>query len=122
MFKTMATVLDKVKDPSNEQISKISSFVFTRWLQNNPNTVQVANKINQYYNIPIINQYYMVKYLLPNKRMYIKYPKVQKNEGKEDEILAQYLNIGLSTVEEYKQFMTADEIKTIIEDYERLNP
>jgi hypothetical protein len=61
MFKTLTGVLDKNKNPSNEEIKKIPSFIFCKWLGNDYRTIFMGNDINRYDKIPITNQYEMVK-------------------------------------------------------------
>ena len=47
MFDTMFKVFEK-NTAKEEDINKISSFVFCQWLGNNPKTIMDANIINQY--------------------------------------------------------------------------
>ena len=61
MFPVMWTSLDKNKTPSEADLKKIQSFVYCKWLAGDYRTIATANTINQYSDIPIENQYYLVK-------------------------------------------------------------
>lgn len=120
MFKTMMSVTD-VKMPLTEDIEKIPSFIFCKWLQNHPGTIAAANMINRYTDIPIFNQYLIIKSMLAGKKVFIKYPKKEKYSVSDDEVLAKHFKISMSLVKEYKQFMSESEISNILTDYSNMN-
>ena len=77
----MWTSLDKNKTPSEADLKKIQSFVYCKWLAGDYRTIATANTINQYSDIPIENQYYLVKNQFAGKIRNIKYVKSEKDEA-----------------------------------------
>ena len=119
MFKTMTGVLDSKKNPTDDEIKKISSFIFCRWLSGNPYTIIAANQINYYYDIPIENQYNMIKSAFAGKVKYIPYPKAEKEENiKAIEYLVEYFKISFEKAREYLELISKEELNSIIEMYE----
>jgi len=118
MFKTITSVLDKKKNPSDEDIRKISPYVFCRWLSGSAHTILAANQINLYYNIPIENQYYMIKTAFAGKIKYIPYPSdISEKEQKQVQILADYFKISTEKAKEYIELISKKELNDIINMY-----
>lgn len=115
MFKTITSSLDLKKNPTLEEIQKISSFVFCRWLSGSPHTISAANAINVYTDIPIENQYKMIKSAFAGKIKYIPYPKnISEETIKKIKYISEYFNINEDKAKEYLELMSPDEINTII--------
>lgn len=113
MFATITSAINK-KKIQDKEIEKISSWVFCRWLSGNPYTIQAANQINYYYNIPIKNQYYMIKNAFAGKIKYIPYPKnIQEDMNKDIEYLSTYFKISLEKAKEYLEFISEQELLMI---------
>lgn len=118
MFKTMTSVLDPKKNPSQEEIEKIPSYIFCRWLSGNPHTVLAANQINCYHDIPINNQYDMIKSVFAGKIKYIPYPKsVNEDTQRSVRYLAKHFNISEEKAQEYMQLISKEELKGIVDMY-----
>lgn len=118
MFKTLTGVLDPKKNPSTEEINKIPSYIFCRWLSGNPNAIMAANQINLFDAIPIENQYYMVKNVFAGKIKYIPYPKnVSQDSLKKEQYIADYFKISLEKAREYLELMDSTEINNIVNMY-----
>ena len=118
MFKIMTGVLNKKSNPTIEEINKIPSYIFCNWLSGNPNTIGAANQINFYFNIPIENQYNMIKSAFAGKLKYIPYPKNQKELNNEDaNILSGHYNISLEKAREYLEYIDKNELKELVELY-----
>lgn len=118
MFKTMTGVLDRSKNPTEEEINKIPSYIFCRWLSGNPHTILASNQINLYHNIPMKNQYDMVKSVFAGKIKYIPYPKnTQEDTLKTVEYISKHFNISLEKAQEYKQLLSNEELKGIVDMY-----
>lgn len=114
MFKTLGTLLNR-KTPTEEEISKISSYVMINWLSNNKDTVIPANYININYNIPITNQYkFLDDYFeltgIKNKISYIKYNKTNKLQNEEIiNNIERYYNVNKSDAIKYYNLMDKKE-------------
>lgn len=118
MFKTMMGTLDPNKKPSEDEIEKISPFQFCRWLSGSPGTILAANQINYYYNIPMVNQYHMIKNAFAGKVKYVPYPKSHKDVvSKEIEYLQRHFNISNEKAREYMELIDKQELKDIIDMY-----
>ena len=117
MWKTIFKVLDKNTYVKDEDISKINSYLFLRWLGNNQYTVLAANKLNQYSKIPMINQYNMVRDAFGGKRLYIKYPKSTSDADKYREAIAWHFRINPNLSAEYQQFIPEQELEDILSLY-----
>lgn len=118
MFKTITSSLDLKKNPTLEEIQKISSFVFCRWLSGSPHTISAANAINVYTDIPIENQYKMIKSAFAGKIKYIPYPKsITEDKLKKIKYIAEHFNINEDKANEYLEYMSVDEINKIITMY-----
>lgn len=115
----MTGCLDPKKSPSNDDLQKIPSFVFCRWLSGNAYTILAANQINYYYDIPIENQYNMIKSVFAGKIKYIPYPKNSKDEENQKtlEYLCDYFKINNYEALEYLDLISKEELNRIIEMY-----
>lgn len=116
MFPTMWSSLDKNKTPTSEDLKKIQSFVFCKWLAGDSRTIETANIINQYSDIPIENQYYLVKNKFAGKIRNIKYVKLEKDDV-DTSILEKHFKINSEKAKEYLQFISDDEYKYLKELY-----
>lgn len=118
MFKTITSSLDPKKNPSLEEIQKIPSYIFCKWLSGNPTAIMAANEINKYDAIPIENQYYMVKNAFAGKIKFIPYPKnVSADKLKKVEFVAKHFNISEEKAHEYLDLLNVKELSDIINMY-----
>lgn len=114
----MTGVLDTRKNPSIDEIQKIPSYIFCRWLSGNPHTIIAANMINLYPNIPIECQYEMIKTAFAGKVKYIPYPKNEpKDKQKKIEFIADWFKISLEKAKEYLDYISQEELETIVNMY-----
>jgi hypothetical protein len=119
MFKTILSTLDKNKTPPELDIDKIPSYIFCRWLAGSPQTIMAANQINNFHNeIPMINQYNMVKSAFAGKIKYIAYPKnIQEDIRKNVQYLAEYFKISEEKAKDYLEVISDKELNMIINMY-----
>lgn len=114
----MTGVLNKKKKPTEEEIEKISSYIFCRWLSGSPLAILAANQLNFYDKIPIVNQYYLIKNVFAGKINFIPYPKKTQNEVlKKIEYISAHFKISLEKAKEYLEFISHNELKYIIDMY-----
>ena len=123
MFKTMTGVLNLKQKPTPEEIKKIPSFVFCRWLSGNAKTIISGNTLNQYYDIPIENQYHFIKSKHAGKINFIPYPKnIKEDHTKTIEYLSKHFKISEEKANDYLNYISDDELDNIVsiyEEYER---
>lgn len=119
MFKTLTSAIDIKKKPTAEEIQKIPPFLFCKWLSGNPHTILAANQLNYYYDIPIENQYYMIKNVFAGKIKYIPYPKKESaDQSKNVQYLIQHFKISEEKAQEYLTLISDEELQTIINMYD----
>lgn len=123
MFKTMSTCFTSEKRPSNEDISRISPFIFKRWLSNHPSGIMIGNMFNIYKDVPIINQFDFTKQIINAKVKYINI-KYLKNIPDADEFsikcLQRQYRIPYSVAIQYYNAMPEAEINKIVSAYKTL--
>lgn len=118
MFKTLTGVLDPKKNPTAEEIQKIPSYIFCRWLSGNPNTILAANQINIFSDIPIENQYQMIKNVFAGKIKFIPYPKnTSEDKMKKVEFIADHFKISEEKAHEYLDLIDPGELNSIVNMY-----
>lgn len=118
MFKTLTSALEPKKTPTLEEIQKIPSFIFCKWLSGSPHAISAANAINLYSDIPIENQYYMVKNAFAGKIKFIPYPKnVTEDKLKKVQFVALHFNISEEKAQEYMDLISKEELKSIVDMY-----
>ena len=117
IFQIMTTAIWS-KDAKLEDVKKIPSFLFCRWLSGNQYTLFAANMINQYYDIPIENQYQMIKKAFGGKIKFIKFPKglSEKSESVIDAI-SQRFKVNHDLAREYLDFIDKKELDDILSMY-----
>lgn len=116
MFKIMTGCLNPKSNPTDEEIRKIPSFVFCRWLSGNRVAIKAANMINQYYSIPIENQYRMIKAAFAGNIKYIPYPKnVSVDQLKQVDFVGRHFKISDEKAKEYIELMDPHELKYIVD-------
>lgn len=118
MFKTISSVLNSKSNPTEEEIQKIQPYIFCRWLSGHPGTVLMGNELNRYPNIPVVNQYKMVKTVIQDKIKYIPYPKNEVHNDKVVEILSKHFNESYERARTYLEFIDKKELDYILNLYE----
>jgi hypothetical protein len=119
MFKIITSALDLKKTPELEEIQKIPSFIFCKWLSGNPYTIGAANLINMYFDIPVENQYFLIKKSFAGKVKYIPYPKAEsENEEKMIGYISDFFKISIQKAKEYCELMDRTELNRIVKMYE----
>lgn len=116
MFNVFKKILNK-SEITEEEINKISDFVFCRWLSGNPNLIGLSNLFNQYSDIPIELKVKIVQNLVGGKVRYIPYPKgAKETEVKDLEYLSEFFNISREKAQMYAEFIDKKELQKIKDD------
>lgn len=116
MFNVFKKILNK-SEITEEDINKISDFVFCRWLSGNPNLIGLSNLFNQYSDIPIELKVKIVQNLVGGKVRYIPYPKgAKETEVKDLEYLSEFFNISREKAQMYAEFIDKKELQKIKDD------
>lgn len=116
MFNVFKKILNK-SEITEEDINKISDFVFCRWLSGNPNLIGLSNLFNQYSNIPLDLKVKIVQNIVGGKVRYIPYPKgAKETEVKDLEYLSEFFNISREKAQMYAEFIDKKELQKIKDD------
>lgn len=114
----MFTVFKKVTNPksdiNDEDVAKVSDYVFCRWLSGSPRTVQIAQMFNLYHNIPVGVKLKTAQKLIDGRIKYIPYPKSQnKDEDTNIQLMCEYFNISIAKAKMYLELISDDDLKRI---------
>lgn len=102
------------KDSSKEDIRKISTYIFCKYLASNSRTIQIANFLNAYYKLPPEVQYDFVKNALNGKIKFIKYLNNQTEKIPKDvEYLMKYYKISSEVAKTYLNEIEPSELNRI---------
>lgn len=112
MFNTFKKVLNN-QNLEPEDISKVSDYVFCRWLTGNPGTLQIAQMFNLYANIPLDLKLKVAQKIINGRIRYIPYPKGTKNDVTDLELLSEYFNISIEKAKLYMEFISDDDLNYI---------
>ena len=123
-WQTMTSLLNN-KEPTREEKEKINSFFLVRWLANDPNTLQMANYINRFYNMPEIMQYqfcddYLKLSGIKNRVKFIYYQKEKIDKDYQtyiDSIQKKY-NLNTQQAENYYKILPKTDLEKIKTTYE----
>ncbi len=117
MFPTMWSSLDKNKTPTDDDLKKIQSYIFCKWLSGDYRTIHDANIFNMY-NIPVKNQYFYIKHKHAGKIRNIKYIKSDKDEINTDvDNISNFYKVNSDKAREYLEFISQDELLKLREIY-----
>ncbi len=117
MFPTMWSSLDKSKNPTDEDLNKIQSYIFCKWLSGDYRTIYDANIFNLY-NIPVKNQYFYIKHKHAGNIRNIKYIKSNKDDINIDvNNISNFYKVNLDKAREYLEFISQDELLKLREIY-----
>jgi len=104
-----------------EDISNFSPFLTARFFSTHPSFVHLANgspNLIGSHRLPkraIYDYYYHV---VPKRRMFLKYPKPLK-ELKEIEYIMKYYNVNERVAKDYRELLSKDELKKVIDFFEK---
>ena len=102
------------KDSSKEDVKKISTYIFCKYLASNSRTIQIANFLNVYYKLPSEVQYNFVKKTLGGKIKFIKYLNNQTEKIPKDiEYLMKYYKISSEVAKTYLDEIEPSELNRI---------
>jgi len=112
MFNAFKKILQN-KDLTQEDLDKISPFIMCRWLQGNPNTLQIAQFFNLYPKIPLEVQVKVLQSITNGKLKYIPYIKGSKVNDKDLECISKYFKISFEKAQMYSEFITEQDLEQI---------
>lgn len=119
MFKTINGVLTPKKKFDENEVEKVPSYQFCRWLSGDPRTILAANQFNYYYKeIPVLSQFKVINYAYAGKIKYIAYPNMSKEpDSKVIGYLCQHFKINEEKAKEYLELIDEKELKEIVDMY-----
>lgn len=120
MFPTMWSSLDANKKPTQEELKKIQPFMFCKWLAGDSRTLQSANLLNYYYNIPVESQFLFIQKQFAGKIRNIKYIKSEKDNlnTNDIDIICKFYKVSEEKSKMYLEFISESELKYLRDLYE----
>ena len=108
-FNLIFKVLKKGPIPPIQDLEKIPSFMFCRFIGGHNITIAAANQFNLYNKIPMHLQYKMIHNTFAGKGIY---PQMIKNIPKDEslDVLCKHYKINRELGKEYKQFISDEEL------------
>lgn len=107
------------KIPTEEELKKLPSFMFCKWLSGERKMVNTANLFNNFSDIPIRSQYIMVQQQFQNKIGFVKYPKKMKEDtSKKIEVVGEMLDLSYEKTLDYVSLMSKEEYKMLKKSYD----
>lgn len=114
MFTVFKKVLSPKADFTDDDITKVSDFVFTRWLSGNAGTLQIAQMFNLYSKIPTDVKLKVAQKIINGKIRYIPYPKSEKTEISENlKMISEFFTISMEKAKLYYEFISEQDMKYI---------
>lgn len=95
---------------SKEELEKINSYIFCRWLTGNSTLIPLANELNKYPNIDTGIMALAVRDALNGNLKYLSYPKSEKPTFKYEDIedFMDFYDISRSLAVEYIELLSRD--------------
>ena len=117
-YDVMKSAVDSKVVPSIQDIKKINSFFFVRYISNDPNTIYIANILNCNHTIPLEAQYNFVKYSTLDKVSFINYPKKEKILSDKDlKVIRTHFKINESVAKDYVKILGTEKTQEILDKY-----
>jgi len=109
-------------DMSNPEFStNYNPFMINRWLSSIDLFLPIINELNQHSQLMSKQTHYnFLLAVLPQQKLQIDYQAVKQNKeltSKEMRYIADYFEVGITDAEMYKNQLTDEEIKKILESY-----
>lgn len=114
-YEIMRSSVKKDFVPTEEQIKSINSFIMCRWLSNHPLGLELANYINTNYDMSIINQYWLVRWM--KGIQYIAYVKKEEEINSDIELLMKYYNCNANLANRYLKIISKEQLEDIRKMY-----
>ncbi len=94
--------------------SKVSDFIFLRWLTGNPNFIEMANVLNGMKDVPEILKLKLVQSVIGKKVRYIPYPKnLKETDDKDIKYIMEFYNISRPKAQLYSEFISPGDMEKI---------
>ena len=86
VYQIMKSSLDNSFEPTEKEIKKINSFLYLKLISNDPLYIHIANTLNFFKNIDIVNKYKFIKNSSINKIKFINFSKTKEEKEKNKKI------------------------------------
>ena len=119
MFTVFKKILNPRSEITEEDVKKVSDFVFCRWLSGNPGTIQVAQIFNVYYDIPLELKIKVAQQIIAGRIKYIPYPKGAKaEEDKNVNAIMEYFKLSRQKALMYLEFISEEDLEYVVKAIE----
>jgi len=118
VFQIISSIIDKKFIPTDEELEKMSSYLFTKYFSNDPTGLTLVNELNIRDNIPKKWEYWFMRIMMPRSIRYIRYNKKSKYDDEEFmDNLCHYYKCNEKQAEEYLKLLPDEEIEKIRKKY-----
>ena len=112
-YQLMKSAIDKDSEIklSEKEIKKINSFLFLKLISNDPVYIHIANTLNFFNSIDIVNQYKFIKNSSISKIKFINFSKSKEEKEKKEKIneLMKKYKCNEDTAEQYYEILKKSE-------------
>lgn len=115
-YQVMTNILKKEFKPSDEEMKSVNSFMMVRWLSNHPQSIAVANYINNNHTMDIVQQYTLA-YNTVHGIKYIANKGKEKHNDEVLDILSEHYNLRYELAKEYLKMLPEEEVQRIVGMY-----
>jgi len=120
-YNIMKSSVDRLIEPSIEEIKKVNSFFLTRYISNDPASIYIANALNCMSKIPMEAQYKFVLHSTLDKVAFINYPKKERIiSDKELQIIMRHYKVSEIVAKDYVKILGEERTKEILSYYDKV--
>lgn len=114
----MTSAIKDVPMPKDEDLKKVSPYMFCKWLSGSRATIQTAQFLNNNDNIPFRVQFLYTKMKHKGTVGFIQFPKKEQAvTSKQIDVIQFMLNMSCEKAIEYLEFIADDEYKELQKAY-----
>ena len=114
----ISSAVDRKFVPSDEDLNKISPYIFLRYFSNDPAGLMIVSELNIRNNIPKNWEYWFMRLMMPQSTRYIRYTKKEKFEDEPLlENLKHFYKCNEKQALEYYSMLPPEEVDKIRERY-----
>ena len=118
IFAVISSAVDRKFVPTDEDLNKMSPYIFLRYFSNDPAGLMIVSELNIRNNIPKNWEYWFMRLMMPQSTRFIRYAKKEKFE---DETLLNnlmhYYKCNQKQALEYFNMLPSEEVEKIRERY-----
>jgi len=116
MFKVFNKILKTSEPLTQEDLNKVNSWMFGKFLMSDYRTLPIASTFNLYPSLPVHSQIEAFRCFNNSRLKFIKYISASKYSDDNIKMVARYYRISYNNAQEYLEFITPKELQKITEE------